>query len=218
MAPKIELSSPVCYAEDIYLADDDQSDEHTAAKIKNWRQSQRKTLIKNRITIDRHDRKLWQKKILLRLRDILTQIEPGIIGFYWPFRGELDCRAFVTELLKDGWQAALPVVKQTASSLEFRQWTPNTPLIAGVWKIPVPEPQHIVIPTVLLIPLVGFDKDHYRLGYGGGYYDRTLAMMNPRPITIGIGFEQARLTTIYPQNHDIAMDVILTELATTSLR
>ena len=65
-----------------------------------------------------------------------------------------------------------------------------------------------------MIPLVGFDNNHYRLGYGGGYYDRTIATMQPRPINIGVGFEQARLTTIYPQNHDVSMDIILTELGT----
>jgi 5-formyltetrahydrofolate cyclo-ligase len=83
-----------------------------------------------------------------------------------------------------------------------------------VWKIPVPQSRTIVIPNVMLIPLVGFDEHHYRLGYGGGYYDRTVIDLQPSPIKIGIGFEQARLETIYPQNHDIAMDIILTETTT----
>ncbi|MDF1589837.1 MAG: 5-formyltetrahydrofolate cyclo-ligase [Gammaproteobacteria bacterium] len=216
MKSKIEVCSPVCYSDQIELADKEasQTDQNLALQIKNWRQWRRKTLIKNRIAITSHHRKLWQKAMLFRLHNFLSQIEPGVIGFYWPFKGEIDCRALVTELLKTGWQAALPAVNEVASPLEFRQWTPDTSLISGVWKIPVPELRRIVTPTVLLIPLVGFDNDRYRLGYGGGYYDRTIASMQPRPITIGIGFEQARLTTIYPQNHDIAMDVIVTGAST----
>lgn len=215
MVPKIERYSPVCFSDEIDLSKDDtQSDESLALQIKNWRQWQRKKVITDRIAISSYHRKLWQKTILLKLQDYLSQIEPGIIGFYWPFKGEIDCRGLMTEMLKTGWKAALPAVNEVASPLEFRQWTPDTTLIAGFWKIPVPELRQIVMPTVLVIPLVGFDKDHYRLGYGGGYYDRTIADMQPRPINIGVGFEQARLTTIYPQNHDIAMDVIVTEIST----
>ena len=75
----------------------------------------------------------------------------------------------------------------------------------------MPQSRTIVVPNVILIPLVGFDECHYRLGYGGGYYDRTIIEIEPLPMKIGIGFEQARLTTIYPQSYDIAMDIILTE-------
>jgi 5-formyltetrahydrofolate cyclo-ligase len=75
----------------------------------------------------------------------------------------------------------------------------------------VPADGEAVLPNVLVVPLVGFDVRGYRLGYGGGYYDRTLAAMPEKPLTIGVGFEMAKLHTIYPQSHDVPMDLIVTE-------
>jgi hypothetical protein len=95
--------------------------------------------------------------------------------------------------------------------LEFWAWHPSAPLRRGVWDIPIPVERLVVRPTALLVPLVGFDDAGYRLGYGGGYYDRTLAVMRPRPLTIGIGYELGRLATIHPQPHDIQLDAIVTE-------
>jgi 5-formyltetrahydrofolate cyclo-ligase len=187
---------------------------YTPLEIKTWRHHQREQLIESRIAVGGYERKIWQQEILLKLQDVLKDMEPGIIAFYWPFKGEIDCRELISDMLQQGWLAALPAVTKLNSPLEFRQWTPETPLIPGVWKIPVPQSRTIVIPNVMLIPLVGFDEHHYRLGYGGGYYDRTVIDLQPSPIKIGIGFEQARLETIYPQNHDIAMDIILTETTT----
>ena len=82
-------------------------------------------------------------------------------------------------------------------------------LVPGVWNIPMPPEPDIVTPSVLIIPLVGVDRENYRLGYGGGYYDRTLASLDNMTLTIGIGLESCRLETIYPQWHDIAMDKIV---------
>jgi 5-formyltetrahydrofolate cyclo-ligase len=80
-----------------------------------------------------------------------------------------------------------------------------------VWNVPVPESGAAVLPDLLVVPLVGFDAQGYRLGYGGGFYDRTIAAMTTKPRTIGVGFELGRLETIYPQSHDIALDNIITE-------
>jgi 5-formyltetrahydrofolate cyclo-ligase len=71
-----------------------------------------------------------------------------------------------------------------------------------------------VLPDVLLAPLVGFDAGGYRLGYGGGYYDRTLAALPERPLVVGVGFETSGMETIHPQPHDIPMDLIVTERRT----
>jgi 5-formyltetrahydrofolate cyclo-ligase len=83
--------------------------------------------------------------------------------------------------------------------------------VPGFWKIPVPADGPAVVPNLTLAPLVGWDPAGFRLGYGGGYFDRTLAVLSPRPMTIGIGLQSARLANIFPQPHDIALDVILTE-------
>jgi 5-formyltetrahydrofolate cyclo-ligase len=83
-----------------------------------------------------------------------------------------------------------------------------------VWNIPVPKKRDAVIPDAVLAPLVGFDRQCYRLGYGGGYFDRTLASLSPRPLAIGVGFELSQIETIYPQSFDVPMDVVVTEADT----
>ena len=75
--------------------------------------------------------------------------------------------------------------------------------------MPIPPVRKVVEPSVLVVPLVGFDGAHYRLGYGGGFYDRTLAVAAPRPHTIEVGYADAQLPTIHPQPHDIPMNVIV---------
>jgi 5-formyltetrahydrofolate cyclo-ligase len=105
----------------------------------------------------------------------------------------------------------LPEVVEKAAPLVFRAWKPGDRLVSGVWNIPVPADGEPVQPDLLLIPLVGFDSRRYRLGYGGGYYDRTLAILDPRPLTVGIGHAFQYLPTIHPQPDDIPMDAIVTE-------
>jgi 5,10-methenyltetrahydrofolate synthetase len=103
------------------------------------------------------------------------------------------------------------VVVSRNQPLVFRPWRPGTRLERGVWNIPVPADGPEVVPDVVIAPIVGFDVDRYRLGYGGGYYDRTLATIPTKPSVIGVGYVQAALETIHPQPHDVPMDVIVTE-------
>jgi 5-formyltetrahydrofolate cyclo-ligase len=88
----------------------------------------------------------------------------------------------------------------------------------GVWNIPIPAERQVVPPGALLVPLVGFDSRGYRLGYGGGFYDRTLAALSPKPLAIGVGYEFGRLATIHPQPHDIPMDALVTEAGVVHFR
>ena len=97
------------------------------------------------------------------------------------------------------------------SPLEFREWTPHSEMIEDRYGIHVPARGDVLRPDAILMPLNGFDGAGYRLGYGGGYFDRSLAGMNPRPLAIGVGFELARLDSIRPQAHDLPMDFIVTE-------
>jgi hypothetical protein len=107
---------------------------------------------------------------------------------------------------------ALPVLETKAAPLVFRRWTRYMPMVRGVWNIPVPPPDAgAVTPRSFSRRCVGWAPAGYRLGYGGGYFDRTLAALRPRPFVIGVGLQAARLETIYPQTHDIPMDVIVTE-------
>ena len=114
-------------------------------------------------------------------------------------------------LARRGAVPALPVVVKRAAPLAFRPWTPDTPLTPDRYGIPTPTTGDWVIPQVLLLPVNGVDAQGYRLGYGGGYFDRTLAALAPRPLAIGVGFEQARVADIHPEAHDMPLDALVTE-------
>lgn len=180
-------------------------------EVRAWRRAMRPALIAARIRMPRSEREKRTAAILAHLGTQLARLDVGVVGFYWAFKGEVDVRGIVRTCLDRGGRAGLPVVVQAGMPLEFWNWYPRMKMSRGVWNIPVPAERALVKPSLLLVPLVGFDTAGYRLGYGGGYYDRTLAAMSPRPVTIGVGFELGRLSTICPQAHDIPMDAIVTE-------
>lgn len=185
----------------------------TPEAIKTWRRETRASLISKRIATRPKDRRAKREAILSALVRHVPELRRACIGFAWPFRGEVDLRPFVASLIggNGGATAALPVVIEKREAMIFRHWKCDTNLEPGIWNIPVPREDHRVTPDILLVPLVGFDARGYRLGYGGGYFDRTLAAMHPRPLAIGIGHAGARLETIHPQWHDIPMDAVVTE-------
>lgn len=146
-----------------------------------------------------------------QLRALLATLPPQTIAFCAPVRGEFDARPLVAALLAQGWRAAMPVVVAAAAPMAFRRWTPDAPMIADRHGIPIPALDQATTPDLVLLPLVAFDAQGFRLGYGGGYFDRTLAALAPRPMTIGVGFELARVADIRPQAHDMRLDAVLTE-------
>ena len=182
--------------------------------IKKWRKEARAALIDARVHISAQDRAAWNRRISHSLEAALGPTSGKLIGFYWPFRGEFDARPVLTSLRERGVRLALPVVVQKAQPLQFREWWPGMLMTRGVWNIPIPAEGEAVSPDVLIAPLVGFDTSGFRLGYGGGFYDRTIAHSQVRPLVMGVGFELSRLPTIYPQAHDMAMDIIITEVRT----
>lgn len=147
------------------------------------------------------------------LEKLLHQHLFRVLGFYWPIRAEFDCRSLVARLLTEipESKACLPVVSAPRQPLTFRAWTPDCALLTDAYGISYPAQEVALIPDVLLIPVNAFDRQGYRLGYGSGYFDRTLAALHPPPLTIGIGFELARLVSIAPEPHDIPLDMIVTE-------
>ena len=106
---------------------------------------------------------------------------------------------------------ALPVVIARRQPLVFREWHPSVALASGPLGIPFPVRSDLVVPTVALLPMNGWDEAGYRLGYGGGAFDRTLASLTKRPVVIGVSYELARMKTIQPQRWDIPMDWVVTE-------
>jgi 5,10-methenyltetrahydrofolate synthetase len=115
------------------------------------------------------------------------------------------------EVLRNGGRVALPVVIARGHPLEFRGWTEDAEMQRGVWNIPHPANGPGVQPPILILPVGGFDAAGFRLGYGAGYYDITLAGYDAPPLAVGVGFEFSRLPTIYPQPHDRPMDFIITD-------
>jgi 5-formyltetrahydrofolate cyclo-ligase len=179
--------------------------------IRDWRRSLRLQLRSKRSALPRSEKESVTVTVLDLVRGNFPELSNACIGFYWPFQGEIDLRRLVRDFLSLGAEAALPVVVERQQPMEFWSWRPGVKLGRGIWNIPVPRDRDLVKPTVLLVPLLGFDAAGYRLGQGGGYYDRTLANLPQRPLTIGIGYEFGRLETIHPQPHDIPMDAIVTE-------
>lgn len=184
-----------------------------ATEVKAWRRLERTRLITRRMGLSPAVRRGFGERITAALGPFLTE-RPGVLGAYWPFRAEFDPQPLIESLIAAGWVVALPVVADKQGPLEYRTWRPGENLISGVWDIPIPEKREIVIPTMVLAPLVGFDRSSYRLGYGGGYFDRTLAALRPQPFAIGVGYEFQQLETIYPQPFDMPMDLIVTETGT----
>ncbi len=136
-----------------------------------------------------------------------------ILSVYWPIQAEPDLRDWMRAKWQQGVRIALPIAVALGQALAFREWRPGGPMVRGLWKIPYPADGAAVVPTVLLVPVVGFDAACFRLGYGGGFFDRTLAGMTGKRLAIGLAFPEASIPTVHPQPHDVPMDWIVTGTA-----
>ncbi|APH72874.1 5-formyltetrahydrofolate cyclo-ligase [Aquibium oceanicum] len=181
-------------------------DAQTTIDVARWRKSQRERLIAERLAVPADARAEAARRIANRLDAEIGIVEGSVVGIYWPFRGEPDLREWASSVPARGGQLALPVVLEKGKPLEFRTWSAGEKLEKGVWNIPVPAGGTATLPDIVVVPVVGYDDAGFRLGYGGGFYDRTLAAMPSRPLTFGVGYELAKLPTIYPQWHDIPLD------------
>jgi 5-formyltetrahydrofolate cyclo-ligase len=182
----------------------------TREEILAWRKQERTRLIAQRVAIPDQQREAWTQRIIASLEPIVMAAE-GPVSFYWPFRGEPNLRPLMRRMVAAGKMVALPVVVQQRQPLEFRPWTPGCTMELGVWNIPIPDTRERVTPRLLMAPVVGFDPVRYRLGYGGGFYDRTLAALHGPRTVIGIGYDCQALESIHPLPHDIPMDSIVTQ-------
>jgi 5,10-methenyltetrahydrofolate synthetase len=181
------------------------------ADVKARRKAERAMLVARRLAASPEDHARWSSLIEASLHEGFDALEGMVVGFCWPFQGEFDARPFVTDLRRRGARVALPAVVAKAQPLEFREWWPGVVMVNGVYDLPVPDGTSTLTPDALLIPALGFGSQGDRLGYGGGFFDRTLAALTPRPISLGLAFELSRIPTIEPQSFDIFMDFIVTE-------
>ncbi|MDP1651934.1 MAG: 5-formyltetrahydrofolate cyclo-ligase [Rhodocyclaceae bacterium] len=212
----------------------------TAANPAAVRAALRREKIAARLALPAAMQEAASTRVLDLLTSLLLPRPAGMIAFCWPIRAEVDCRPLVTGLLAAGWRAAMPAVVTVDAPMEFRAWWPEAPMVTDPYGIPIPalagppqegrrppvggsepglrawganNPATAVspLPDVVLLPLVAFDAAGYRLGYGGGYFDRTLAACVPRPLAIGVGFDLCAVPDIHPEAHDIPLDLIVTE-------
>jgi 5-formyltetrahydrofolate cyclo-ligase len=182
-----------------------------ASEEKVWRHARRKELIAARLAIPPALRTTAGRVVAGHLAALLDERRPAVAGFYWPIRGEFDPRPVMARFVAAGGTAALPVVVAPGEPMLYRAWHPASEMDEGRWGIPVPRAGASVTPELVLAPLVGFDARCYRLGYGGGFFDRTLAALRPRPFAVGVGFALARLPSVRPHAHDLPLDAIVTE-------
>lgn len=198
-------SSP-CYLQDLGAVDPVQ-----ARDVSRWRKAERARLLAERAALPVAVRQAAAQAIAARLDQALPDLSGKIVSAWWPIRSELDLRPWLTALWARGARAALPLVVEKAAPLRFRLWRQGDRMERGFWDIPVPAAGDWVIPDVALAPVVGHDPACYRLGYGGGYFDRTLAALGPQAMAVGVGLAASLVPTIFPQPHDIPMRMIVTE-------
>lgn len=176
-----------------------------------WRRAKRVELIEARMALSSAAHQAASAEIYKHLVALFAPFPKSLIGAYWPFRREYNVLAFLEWLTGRRHDVALPVVLGKGMPLEFRRWTRDMEMVSGVYDIPYPASGEPVRPAILVIPMVGFDAAGFRLGYGGGFYDRTIATYTPKPLCVGTSFTLGRLETIFPLPHDIAMDYVVTE-------
>ena len=203
--PPREYSSPACLLHEFEDA------APSWEQVKAWRAARRKELIEARLERTVAEREQFSALMVERLLGLVDVATSPVLGIYFPIRGEIDVRELARRHVAAGGQVALPVVVTKAAPVEFWRWDPSARTQRGLWNIPIPRERDVVHPSTLIVPLIGFDRACFRLGYGGGYYDRTLAAAHPRPRTLGIARSDAQLPTIYPQPHDIPMDAVVTD-------
>ncbi|MBW7903678.1 MAG: 5-formyltetrahydrofolate cyclo-ligase [Rhodocyclaceae bacterium] len=176
-----------------------------------FRQALRRDMIARRTALPAEEHAALSAAVRARLADAFPDLAGRVVGFCWPVQNEPDLRSFVAGLLAAGGRAALPVVVRAGEPLAFREWWPEQPLAPDRYGIPTPTDGDFLTPQALLLPVNAFDAGNHRLGYGGGFFDRTLAALAPRPLAIGVGFDFQRVASIRPAAHDLPLDAVVTE-------
>ena len=186
--------------------------EHTTETVANRiaaRAALRRNMIAQREALAPADHAQRSEALAAHLAKLLLRLRPAVLGFCWPIRGEFDCRPLFALLA--GTRTCLPMVVAPDAAMDFREWRPDSAMLIDRYGIHYPAAGAALHPEILLMPVNAFDRKGFRLGYGGGYFDRTLAALHPRPLAVGLGFELARVDTTQPGPYDIALDAVITE-------
>lgn len=183
-----------------------------------FRQNLRHDMLARRIALSADAHASLSAAVRSRLNEVFPALAELIVGFCWPVQNEPDLRPLVAELVARGGRVALPVVIRPGMPLAFREWWPAQPLSPDRYGIPSPTDGDFLVPQLLLVPVNAFDSDLYRIGYGGGFFDRTLASIEPRPLAVGVGFDFQQVASIRPEAHDQPLDIVITESRVSRLR
>ncbi len=182
-----------------------------ARDVARWRKGERMRLLAARAALPVAAREAAAAAIGRHLDEALGDVAGKVISGYWPIKAELDLRPWLLTQRLRGASVVLPIVTEKAAPLHFREWGPDVRMERGFWNILVPAEGAWLVPDMVIVPVVGFDAACFRLGYGGGYFDRTLAALGGACTPYGIGLAESRVPTIFPQPHDIAMRAVITE-------
>ena len=175
-----------------------------------------KSLLRRQLKLARQtmmDRHVLAEQLQEVLKVWLVGRREVALGAYWPIKGEFDALPALYRWAEVDAQRiiGLPVVQRDSGQLRFHAWWPGCEMEEDAYGIPKPKDTPAFDPQLLLVPCVGFGPRGVRLGYGGGFYDRTLAQLTPKPITVGIAFAHAFVPWLEPEPHDVPLDAILTE-------
>jgi 5-formyltetrahydrofolate cyclo-ligase len=182
------------------------------AELMAWRKNLRRDLLARRQALPADRLHVWRLTMDRHLRFGFPGLAKGVVAFCWPIQNEYDARHLMRRLREQGATAALPVVLAPKAPLIFREWHPGVEMALGKLDIPYPKAGAELLPDTVLLPMNGFDRQGYRLGYGGGFFDRTLeALQQRKPLVIGVTFETGAIETIHPQPWDVPVDYVVTE-------
>lgn len=181
-----------------------------AGEVREVKRALRGEMLARRADLHPAERTAAAAAVRARLLALLRGIG-GPVALYRAIRGEIDLDPLAAALAAHGRTLALPVVVRRNAPMVFRRWRPGDPLVPGLWDIPVPPPEaEELVPAVVVLPVLGVGPRGHRLGYGGGYYDRTLAVLRPRPLVIGVGHDFVRLAALPVTAHDQPLDLLVT--------
>jgi len=183
----------------------------THEQLKAWRKDERDRLIAARVALDAPTLEHHRQRIDSHLERAFPGLASAKLAFCWPIKAEYDARHLARTLRERGALTALPVVVAPRQPLVFREWHPGVELGTGPLDIPYPVRSPEIVPNAVLLPMNGWDEAGYRLGYGAGFFDRTLSSLPQKPAVIGVTYEIAKMETIQPQSWDIPVDWVVTE-------
>ena len=176
----------------------------------------RQRLLRQRAAMPPQERSRRSAALQARLLAHLAQRTETQLAAYWPIRGEFDPLPAVRQWLAGDARrrAALPLAHKATHTLTFRRWQPGAAMAADDYGIPIPAAGEAMLPALLLVPRVGFAPHGVRLGWGGGFYDRTLAALaarGARPFALGLAFASSAAPQLVRDAHDVPLEAILTD-------